>query len=373
MAHRIAWGTRRISMTDDQPAFASDNWSGYCPEALDYLVRANTGSAPAYGFDEWTARAADAIRGLFEHDAEVFFAFNGTAANSMALAHLCQPYQAVICHAWSHIETDECGAPGFFSHGARLLTGAGEHGKLSVQTAERVIGPEDDLRFPRPAALSLTQSTEVGTVYRIDELSTLCEWAHRHGMRVHVDGARFMNALVALDASPADLSWRCGVDVLSLGASKAGGGIGDTIVFFDRELARGFDYRCKQSGQLAAKMRLITAPLLGLIESGAWIRNARRANEAAAYLQARLAMHDIHPAFPREANAVFVELDPLEAAALRARGWSFHIGQSHGAARFMCGWDATTDRVDALVSDIAACRRAVRQPSAGKTPTEGPQ
>lgn len=224
--------------------FASDNWSGLCPEALEYLVGANRGSAPAYGFDEWTTRAADAIRALFEHDAEVFFAFNGTAANSMALAHLCQPYQAVICHAWSHIETDECGAPGFFSHGARLLLGQGRDGKLSLESAESLTGGEGDLRFPHPAALSLTQSTEVGTVYTVDELTRLGRWAKRLGMRVHVDGARFMNAVVALGVSPTELSWRCGVDVLSLGASKTGGGIGDTVVFFDRDLARGFDYRC---------------------------------------------------------------------------------------------------------------------------------
>lgn len=238
------------------PQFASDNGSGFCPEALDYLIRANSGSAPAYGHDEWTAKAADAIRELFEHDAEVFFAFNGTAANSMALAHLCQPYQAIVCHVWSHIETDECGAPGFFAHGARLLLGAGEGGKLGLESATAWARSQDDLRFPRPVVLSLTQSTEVGTVYKPQELTALCSLAKENGMKVHVDGARLMNAVAALNLSPAELSWQCGVDVLSLGASKTGGGIGDTVVFFDRELARGFDYRCKQSGQLAAKMRL---------------------------------------------------------------------------------------------------------------------
>lgn len=334
------------------PQFASDNLSGLCPEALDYLVRANAGSAPAYGADDWTARAADALRELFEHDAEVFFAFNGTAANSMALAHLCQPYQAIICHAWSHIETDECGAPGFFSHGARLLTGQGEAGKLSLDSARSRAPAGGDLRFPRPAALSLTQSTEVGTVYSAEELSALSAWAHGQGMRVHVDGARFMNAVAALDCSPAELSWRCGVDVLSLGASKTGGGIGDTVVFFDRELARGFDYRCKQGGQLAAKMRLMTAPLLGLLETGAWLRNARHANDCAAYLAARLQALGLDPAFPRQANGVFIHLAASAAAALRQRGWCFHVSDSHGAARFMCGWDTTRERIDALVADL---------------------
>ena len=342
-------------MTNSLCEFASDNWSGFCPEALDYLVRANQGSAPAYGLDAWTAGAADAIRTLFEHDAEVFFAFNGTAANSMALAHLCQPYQAIICHEWSHIETDECGAPGFFSHGARLLLGQGCDGKLSVESATPCADRDGDLRFPTPAALSLTQSTEVGTVYTVDEMSRLCRWARKQGMRIHVDGARFMNAVVAQCASPADLSWRCGVDVLSLGASKTGGGIGDTVVFFDRELARGFDYRCKQGGQLAAKMRFLTAPLLGLIETGAWQRNARHANDCAAYLERRLAARGLLTAFPRQANAVFIRLEAAAAAALRDRGWAFHISHCHGAARFMCGWDTTPERMDELVADIHAC------------------
>jgi threonine aldolase len=343
-------------MTHPWSEFASDNWSGLCPEALEYLVRANAGSAPAYGFDEWTARAADAIRALFEHDAEVFFAFNGTAANSMALAHLCHPYQAVICHAWSHVETDECGAPGFFSHGARLLLGQGRDGKLSIESAQSLIGGEGDLRFPRPAALSLTQATEVGTVYSVDQLTELCGWARTRGMHVHMDGARFLNAVVAMGVSPAALSWHCGVDVLSLGASKTGGAIGDTVVFFDRDLARGFDYRCKQSGQLAAKMRFITAPLLGLIETGAWQRNARHANECAAYLEQRLSACGILPAFPRQANALFLRLKDAEAAALRERGWAFYISHCHNAARFMCGWDSSTDRIDLLVADIEACR-----------------
>jgi threonine aldolase len=212
--------------------------------------------------------------------------------------------------------------------------------------------PQDDLRFPRPAVLSLTQSTEVGTVYSPEELSALCGLAREHGMKVHVDGARLMNAVAASGLSPASLTWKCGVDVLSLGASKTGGGIGDTVVFFDRGLARRFDYRCKQSGQLAAKMRLITAPLLGLMETGAWLRNARHANGCAAHLAARLAGHGIALAFPCEANAVFIRLSDGEAEALRQRGWPFYIGSCHGAARFMCGWDTTMEQIDALAEDI---------------------
>jgi threonine aldolase len=272
----------------------------------------------------------------------------------MALAHLCQPYQATICHAWSHIETDECGAPGFFSHGSRLLLGQGDDGKLSLDSARSLLPSGGDLRFPRPVALSLTQSTEVGTVYSVEELQRLTQWAKEEGMRVHVDGARFMNALMAQGLTPAELSWKCGVDVLSLGASKLGGGIGDTVIFFDRILARGFDYRCKQAGQLASKMRLMTAPLLGMIETAAWQQNARHANECAAYLASRLASLGITPAFPQQANAVFIRLTAAEASELRQRGWSFHISDCHGAARFMCGWDCQREWIDRLVEDLGS-------------------
>ena len=352
LPRRKAFLARSMMNSLEYPAYASDNWSGLCPEALEYLIRANVGSAPAYGFDDWTARAADAVRELFEQDAEVFFVFNGTAANSLALAHLCQPYQASICHSWSHIETDECGAPGFFSQGSRLLLGQGEGGKLSPDSARELLPKGNDLRFPRPAALSLTQSTEVGTLYSVDELHCLTQWAKGEGMRVHMDGARFMNAVVSLGRTPAEISWKAGIDVLSLGASKLGGGLGDAVVFFDRSLARGFDYRCKQAGQLASKMRLMTAPLLGLIETGAWQLNARHANECAAYLASRLAEIGVIPAFPRQANGVFIRLSDTEANALRQRGWSFYISTCHGASRFMCGWDSQHEWIDRLVKDI---------------------
>ncbi len=334
------------------PQFASDNWSGLCPEAMEFFVRANAGSAPAYGNDEWTSRAADAIRELFEHDAEIFFAFNGTAANSMALAHLCRPYQAVICHAWSHIETDECGAPGFFTQGARLLLARSQSGKLTPDAVEQLASHDGDFRFPKPAVLSLTQSTEVGTIYTPCEIALLAQLAQERNMKVHMDGARLMNAVAALATSPAEATWKAGVDVLSLGASKNGGGIGDTVVFFDRELARDFEFRCKQSGQMAAKMRLIAAPLLGLIESGAWLRNARHANECAAYLAKRLSQVGVEPRFPPEANAVFVQLPERAVDELRHRGWPLHVSACHGAARFMCGWDTTREQIDLLLNDL---------------------
>jgi threonine aldolase len=334
--------------------FASDNCAGLCPDALSYLLRANAGSAPAYGQDEWTAGAASAIRDLFECNCEVFFVFNGTAANSLAIASLCQPYQAVICHAQAHIETDECSAPGFFSHGVRLLTGAGDNGKLSRLALEGLINGRKDLHFPQVAALSLTQCTELGTVYTPDELETLCELARAHGLSVHMDGARFANAVAALDVSPADLSWRRGVDVLSLGATKIGGGLGEAVVFFDHALARGFDYRCKQAGQLASKMRLLTAPWRGMLETGAFLNNARHANDCAAYMETRLfALTGRSPLFPRQANAVFLRLSERQARSLRQRGWLFALFAGVNAARFMCAWDSRRECIDALVEDIA--------------------
>ena len=334
--------------------FASDNYSGICPEALDYLLAANQGDMPAYGNDDWTQRAADQFRELFETDCEVFFVFNGTAANSLSLAALCQSYHGVICHETAHIETDECGGPEFASNGSKLLLAKGEQGKLDPADVERLITRRSDIHYPKPKVVSVTQATELGTVYARDELQALRELADRYKLKIHMDGARFANALVALDRTPAQLTWRTGVDVLCLGGTKNGMAVGEAILFFDRELAIDFAYRCKQAGQLASKMRFIAAPWLGLLETGAWLRNARQANEMAAYLEQRLrAMCGLYPMFPRQANSVFLELPLPAIQALRAKGWQFYTFIGVGGVRLMCSWNTTREAVDQFVGDLA--------------------
>src|SRR5699024_5190231 len=258
-AHHVAG---RDAMTTQQagrqPRFlASDNTSGICPPALEYLQRANVADAPSYGDDAWTARAKAAIRDLFETDCEVFFVFNGTAANSLALATLCRPYQGVICHELSHIHSDECAAPEFFAGGMKLLPLAGTSGRLTPAAVAAKAGHVDEPHAPRARALSLTQVTEVGTAYEPAQLQALAAVARDHDMRVHMDGARFANACAWLDASPADLSWRAGVDVLCFSGTKNGLAMGEAMIFFDRDLARDFAYQRKQGGQLASKMRFL--------------------------------------------------------------------------------------------------------------------
>ncbi len=352
--------TRTINRATHEPDtllhFASDNAVGMCPEALEATIRANAGAAPAYGDDAWTARAADLVRDLFESDCDVYFTFNGTAANSLALASMCQSYHSVICHRVAHIETDECGAPALFSHGSRLLLGDGEDGKLTPEAIEAIACSRSDIHFPKPRVVSLTQPTEVGTVYRPQELAALGEASKRLGLRVHMDGARFFNAVVGLGATPRVLAQEAGVDVMTLGATKAGAAVGDAVVFFDRRLSTEFAYRCKQAGQLASKMRFLAAPLIGLLEGGAWRRHAEHANAMAARLAERLtAVEGVSLLHPCEANAVFVQMPAAVSRRLREGGWRFYDFVGGGGARFVCSWATTAEHVDALAE---AVRRA---------------
>lgn len=335
--------------------FASDNYAGICPEVWKALEAANVGHVPAYGDDSYTEQAADMLREFLETDCEVFFTFNGTAANSLALATLCRSYHSILCHELAHIETDECGAPEFFANGTKILLVPGEHAKVDLDAAEHAITRRSDIHYPKPRVLSLTQPTELGTVYTVEELQAARAFAERFGLRVHMDGARFANALATLDASPADLTWNAGVDVLCLGGTKIGLPVGEAVIFFDRDLADEFDYRCKQAGQLAAKMRFLAAPWIGLLQdnAAALMKYARQSNACAAYLEQRLRnVNGVGILHPREANSVFAKLDAEVAAGLQARGWQFYSFIGDGGARFMCSWDTTNDDVDALVADV---------------------
>lgn len=345
--------------------FASDNYSGICPEALDYMLRANAGSAPAYGNDEWTQKAADAFRELFETECDVFFVFNGTAANSLALASLCQSYHSVICHETAHIETDECGAPEFASNGSKLLLGHGENGKLTPESIEAIATKRQDIHYPKPKVVSITQATELGTLYSLDELAAIQTVAETHRLKIHMDGARFANAVVASGHTPAELTWKNGVDVLCFCGTKNGMALGEAILFFNRDLAEDFAYRCKQAGQLASKMRFISAPWLGLLETGAWLNNAHHANRCAAYLEQQLMqIPGVRLMFPREANGVFVELPSHVIGRLKEKDWLFYTFIGVGGVRFMCAWDTTLERIDALIRDI---RTAMGLPTIGES------
>ncbi len=335
--------------------FASDNFAGICPEALAALIEANSGHAPSYGADAWTAEATRLVREIFETDCEVFFVFNGTAANSLSLASACESFDATLCHEHAHIFTDECGAPTFFAHGTTLTPMSGEHGKVAPAAVSRAATGRRDVHHSKARALSLTQSTELGTVYSIPEIAALTETARRHGLAVHMDGARFANAVASLGAAPRAITWEAGVDVLSLGGTKNGLPFGEAVVFFNRELARDFEYRRKQGGQLASKMRFLAAPWIGLLRDGTWLRHAAHANAMAAELERGLrALPGVQIAHPRQANAVFATLPPALAAALREKGWLFYNDvDPDRAARLMCSWDTTSEDVAAFLRDAA--------------------
>ena len=335
--------------------FASDNTSGVCPEAWQALAAANAGCTPSYGNDPWTARACDLVRELFECPAEVFFVFNGTAANSLATAAMCQSYHAMLCHELAHVETDECGAPEFFSNGTKLLPLPGAGAKLTPAGIDHAFGRRRDIHSPKPRVVSVTQATELSTVYSLDELAAIRDTCRRHSLRLHMDGARFANAVAALGVPPRRLTWEAGVDVLCLGGTKNGIGIGDAVVFFDKALADEFAYRCKQAGQLASKMRCLTAAWVGLLEGGVWLENARRANAAAARLEAGMrAVPGVEVLGCRDANAVFARLPEPVAAGLRRRGWVFYDFIGSGGCRFMCSWATTSADIDAVIADVRA-------------------
>lgn len=333
--------------------FASDNTAGICPEAWAALAEANAGAAASYGDDEYTARAADLFREVFETDCDVYFVFNGTAANSLALASMCQSYHSVITHQAAHIEVDECGAPQFFSNGVKLLTVPGENGKLDPSEVERVVTRRTDIHYPKPKVVSLTLPTELGTLYSGTEIAAIAELARSHGLKLHVDGARFANAVASSGASPKELSWKAGVDVLCFGGSKIGMGLGEAVVFFDRSISGEFAFRCKQAGQLASKMRFLAAPWATMLKDGAWIRHAAHANACARRLADRIrGVPGVGIRYPVEANAVFADMPDAMHATLAARGWRYYrfIGSS---ARFMCSWATSEQDVDHLAADIA--------------------
>ena len=351
----MAWKTESENMNAElKYHFASDNTSGICPEAWQALEEANAGYQPSYGADSTTAEACETFRRFFETDCDVYFVFNGTAANSLSLATLCQSYHSIITAQEAHVETDECGAPEFFSHGSKILLARSSLGKLDPADVERLATSRSDVHFPKPRALSISQSTELGTVYRPGEVKGLGAVARQHGLSIHMDGARFFNALTGLNCAPADITWRAGVDVLCCGGTKLGMAVTEAVVFFNKELSREFAYRCKQAGQLCSKMRFISAQWLRILSDETWRRHAQNGNTLARRLADALGhLPGVQILYPVDANAVFAKLPDRMKEGLKERGWVFYsfIG---GGSRLMCSWRTTEADVDAFVADATA-------------------
>ncbi len=307
--------------------FCSDNTAGAHPKILEALAAVNGGAAMPYGNDDVTRRVERKLCELFERDCAVFLVGTGTAANALALAALAPGYGAVFCHPESHINMDECGAPEFYTGGAKLVGVPGAHGRIDAGDLDRAIAAAGIgvVHHVQPAAVSITQATEAGTVYRAADVAALAEVAHRHGLALHMDGARFANALVHVGGSPADLTWRAGLDALSFGATKNGAFAAEAVVFFDAARAAGLGFRRKRAGQLWSKMRFLAAQLDAYLDDDLWLANARHANRLAAELAEGLAtIKGARLEHPVEANEIFVTLPEAVIRGLEADGFSFY-------------------------------------------------
>ncbi|HEU4969706.1 threonine aldolase family protein [Sphingomonas sp.] len=330
--------------------FFSDNAAAAHPAVLEALAAANSLDT-AYDGDRWSKQLDGVFSGLFETEVRALWIATGTAANSLALAALCPPFGGVICHGEAHINVDECGAPEFFTHGAKLLLADGDGAKLSPDAVEAVCaGIRNDVHQVQPRALSITNATEYGRVYTPDEVAALGEVAKRRGLGFHMDGARFANAVAHLGCSPADLTWRGGIDALSFGFVKNGGMSAEALVFFRPELAEATLYRRKRAGHLFSKGRYLAAQLLAMLKDDLWLHNGGAANRGAAMLGQAAGDRLIHPV---EANEVFLRVSADEAAKLRALGFDFY-DWGPGAARLVISWDQDEAAIRPLAEAIAA-------------------
>jgi threonine aldolase len=338
--------------------FRSDNVTGAAPEILAAVAAANGGAAPAYGADAITERLTRRFAEVFERQVWVFPVATGTAANALALATLTPPWGMVFCHGLSHIQVDECGAPEFYTGGAKLLPIDGAAAKLTPAAIAAQMVEQSAVHHAQPAAISISQATEAGTVYRPEEVAALGELARRRGLALHMDGARFANAVAALGCSPAALTWRVGVDALSFGATKNGALAAEAVVFFDAEKAASFTYRRKRGGHLFSKMRFLSAQLEAYLADGLWLRLARHANRMAAVLSEGLAnLPGARLSASTEANEVFVELPEPIIAALERAGFGFYRwgGARSACLRLVTAFDTRIEDIEAL---IATARRA---------------
>jgi threonine aldolase len=337
--------------------FASDNHAAVHPEVVEALVAANEGHAPAYGADRLTAAARDRFREHFGPDADAWLVFNGSGANVASIDALTRSFEAVICTETAHMNVDECGAPERIA-GSKLLAAATEQGKLTPGDVSRWEARRGDDHFPQPRLVSITQATELGTVYTLDETRAVADATHRLGMLLHVDGARLANAAAALDASLGELTTDAGVDVVSFGGTKNGLMFGEAVVFLRPGLGEGFEFVRKQLGQLASKMRYVAVQFDALLRDDLWLRNARHANAMARRLADRLAARGgVEVVHPVEANAVFARL-PRPAIDGLLSDWPYEQpfylwDEARDEVRWMCSWDTTEDEVDRFGAAIA--------------------
>lgn len=330
--------------------FISDNATGVCTEIMQALLDVNEDTAVGYGNDEVTGRLEPAFDLFFETSVRVFPVAVGTAANALAVATLCPSWGAIFCHADSHLHISECGAPEMFTGGAKLVDLGGDQAKLNPDDLDRSIRdlPRGNPHVVQPAVVSISQITEAGTVYTLDEIRALTDVAHSHNLYFHMDGARFANGAVALGCSPAEMTWKAGVDVMSFGASKNGAMMAEAVVFFNAELVRDFEFRRKRSGHLVSKMRFVSAQLEAYISNDLWHRNATHANRMAHIMGEMLgALDGVDIIYPVEANQVFVRFPEVISDRLRDNGYEAYA--SRDVVRLVTSFNTTEEEVGAFI------------------------
>jgi threonine aldolase len=335
-------------------SFASDNFSPVHPEIMDAIQKANVGHAMAYGGDPWTERMHELFKETFGSSAESFLTFNGTAANVCGIKQAISPWQAVICSSNAHILTDECGAPQA-NTGSSLLPIGAKQGKISPEQCEQYLHMTGNPHHVQPALISITQSTELGTVYTLQEMKNLAAFAHKHNLLFHVDGARLCNAAAHLNVSLKTLTADVGVDLLSFGGTKNGLMGAEVIVFLKKELAQEFKYVQKQQMQLSSKMRFLSAQMIALLEGDLWLRNASHANKMAKLLESHLrhSFPQLPILYPVEANAVFVQLPSLDILHnLQKKSFFWIWNHEQCVARWMTSWDTQPAFVEAFIAEL---------------------
>ncbi|KAJ4253755.1 hypothetical protein NW762_010149 [Fusarium torreyae] len=339
-------------------SFMSDNIAGASPEIVQAVVEAATEHVPPYGNDNITRAACQRLQDIFEREVDIFPVSSGTAANCIGLASLVKPWGSILCHPDSHINNDECGAPEAFTGGSKLVTVSGKDGKIDAQALRAAVRRKvGDVHSVQPSAISISQPTESGSVYTMDELRELCKIAKDTGLRVHMDGARFANALVHLGVSPAEMTWKAGVDVVSFGLTKNGAMTVDVIISFDPTLSSELAFRQKRAGQLASKMRFHTAQIEAYLRDDLWLRNARHANGLALRLATGLQKIPGSEIIqiPR-ANMVFCRLTVDVIKRLLGRGYRFyHDRWEPGTVRFVTSFSHSSSSVDELIEAVRSC------------------
>ena len=342
----------KIKTKRERVKFASDNVAGACPEVLDAIIKANEGDSTPYGNDQISTELQDKFSEIFEKEVIVFPTASGTAANALALSTMTPSFGNIYCHRMSHINTDECGAPEFYTGGGKLVTLQGVKGKITAEELDEAITGKGIVHHTQPSSVSITQVCETGEVYQLDEIKKISDVAHNHNLNMHMDGARFANALVSLDITPAEMTWKSGIDVLSFGATKNGCLAAEAIIFFKKDLVGNVAFLMKRAGHLLSKMRFVSAQLDAYISNDVWIKNARHANKMGKKLSDGLIRHpDINLSFPTEANEVFATFPKNKIEHLNSEGYTINEDEWDGkAVRLVAAWNTKDNDVDEFLN-----------------------